>query len=79
MAMFSLQMGMMVEAYMAWSSSQKIVSGNGVFDSDERCTREEERRKCDNVHTTLFSVLVLDIFCESLDHFKSHVWVITTL
>ena len=79
MAVFSLQMGMMVEAYMAWSSSQKIVSGNGVFDSDERRTREEEQRKCDNVHTTLFSVLVLDVFCESLDRFKSHVQVLMAL
>ena len=57
-------MGAMVEAYMAWSLSQKSMGGNGFFDSDKRCTRGEERRKCDNVHTMLFSVLVLDVFCE---------------
>jgi len=72
-------MGAMAVAYMAWSFSQKSAGQKGFFDSDERRTREEQQRKCDNVHTTVFSVLVLDVFCESLDCFKSHVRVLTVL
>jgi len=49
---------------MAWSFSQKSAGRKGFFDSDERRTREEQHGKCDNVHTKLLSVLVLDVFCE---------------
>ena len=57
-------MSAMAQAYMAWSFSQKNAGQKGFFDLDERCTREEQQRKCDNVHTTVFNVLVLDVFCE---------------
>ncbi|KIM59405.1 hypothetical protein SCLCIDRAFT_126248 [Scleroderma citrinum Foug A] len=53
-ATFSAQMSAMVLAYMAWLFSQKNAGQKGFFDSDE---------KCDNVHTTVFNVLVLDVFC----------------
>ncbi|KAI6141183.1 hypothetical protein BKA82DRAFT_4362281 [Pisolithus tinctorius] len=62
MAAFNVQMGAMVEAYMAWSLIRKGASGRGFFDSDERRTREEQQRS-DGVDTRLLSVLVLDVFC----------------
>ncbi|KIM58061.1 hypothetical protein SCLCIDRAFT_28331 [Scleroderma citrinum Foug A] len=62
-AAFNAQMSAMGQAYMAWSFSQKNAGQKGFFDSDERHTQEEQQRKCDNVHTTVFSVLVLDVFC----------------
>ncbi|KAI6139517.1 hypothetical protein BKA82DRAFT_4364644 [Pisolithus tinctorius] len=61
-AAFNVQMGAMVEAYMAWSLIRKGASGRGFFDSDERRTREEQQRS-DGVDTRLLSVLVLDVFC----------------
>jgi len=38
MATFSVQMGAMAVAYMAWSFSQKSTGQKGFFDSDERHT-----------------------------------------
>ncbi|KIO02918.1 hypothetical protein M404DRAFT_27534 [Pisolithus tinctorius Marx 270] len=61
-AAFNVQMGAMVEAYMAWSLIRKGASGRGFFDSDERRTREEQQRS-DGIDTRLLSVLVLDVFC----------------
>ena len=57
-------MSAMAQAYMAWLFSQKNAGQKGFFDSDKQRTREEQQRKCDNVHTTVFNVLVLDVFCE---------------
>ncbi|KAI5991914.1 hypothetical protein EDD15DRAFT_2388404 [Pisolithus albus] len=62
-AAFSVQVGAMAEAYMAWSLKQRGAGGKGFFDSDEQRTREEQQRKCNGVDTKLLSVLVLDVFC----------------
>ncbi|KAI6137148.1 hypothetical protein F5141DRAFT_1185925 [Pisolithus sp. B1] len=62
-AAFSVQVGAMVEAYMAWSLKQRGAGGKGFFDLDEQHTWEEQQRKYDGVDTKLLSVLVLDIFC----------------
>ncbi|KIK11303.1 hypothetical protein PISMIDRAFT_19641, partial [Pisolithus microcarpus 441] len=63
MAAFSIQMSVMAEAYMVWSFKHRGTGGKGFFDSDERRTREEQKRSCDGVDTKLLTVLVLDVFC----------------
>ncbi|KIK23214.1 hypothetical protein PISMIDRAFT_100765, partial [Pisolithus microcarpus 441] len=62
-AAFSIQMSAMAEAYMVWSFKHRGTGGKGFFDSDERRTREEQKRSCDGVDTKLLTVLVLDVFC----------------
>ncbi|KAI6135980.1 hypothetical protein F5141DRAFT_1059245 [Pisolithus sp. B1] len=61
-AAFSVQVGVMAEAYMAWSLKQRGAGGKGFFDLDEQHTQEEQQRKCDGMDTKLLSVLVLDVF-----------------
>ncbi|KAI5995861.1 hypothetical protein EDD15DRAFT_2365295 [Pisolithus albus] len=61
-AAFSVQMGAMAEAYMVWSFKHRGTGGKGFFDSDERRTREEQKRSCDGEDTKLLTVLVLDVF-----------------
>ncbi|KAI6142300.1 hypothetical protein EDD17DRAFT_1662346 [Pisolithus thermaeus] len=63
MAAFSVQLGAMAEAYMAWSFKQRGTGGKGFFDSDEQHRWEEQQNKCDSVNMKLLSVLVLDVFC----------------
>ncbi|KAI6113495.1 hypothetical protein EV401DRAFT_1982963 [Pisolithus croceorrhizus] len=62
-AAFSVQLGAMAEAYMAWSFKRRGAGGKGFFDSDEQRRREEQQNKCDGANTKLLSVLVLDVFC----------------
>ncbi|KAI6022186.1 hypothetical protein BKA83DRAFT_4463979 [Pisolithus microcarpus] len=64
-ATFSVQLDVMMEAYMAWSLNQGGAGGKGFFDSDERRTREEQQGKCDGMDIKLLSVLVLDVFCNT--------------
>ncbi|KAI6018452.1 hypothetical protein BKA83DRAFT_4127671 [Pisolithus microcarpus] len=64
-AAFSVQLDVMMEAYMAWSLNQGGAGGKGFFDSDERHMREEQQGKCDGMDTKLLSVLVLDVFCNT--------------
>ncbi|KAI6098184.1 hypothetical protein F5141DRAFT_1219822 [Pisolithus sp. B1] len=62
-AAFSVQLGAMAEAYMAWSFKWRGAGGKGFFDSDEQHRQEEQQNKCDSMNMKLLSVLVLDVFC----------------
>ncbi|KAI6160111.1 hypothetical protein EDD17DRAFT_1606831 [Pisolithus thermaeus] len=63
MGAFSVQLGAMAEAYMAWSFKWRGTGGKGFFDSDEQHRWEEQQNKCDAVNMKLLSMLVLDVFC----------------